>query len=120
MSRNHPGIKLSRSLHAWGSPAFKEIFKDETEQLDPRSLPLQQGLAQSSYVSDGKFSIVILMVSEEADVIRVKAGIFFTGLVPGCNCADDPSAANEMMEHCEVQFDINKGTAETGVTLLPE
>jgi len=120
MSKNHPEIKLSRSLHAWGSAAFKEVLKDEIEQLKPQSLPLQQGLTQSSYVSDGKFSVVVLKVSEEVKIIRVKMAIFFTGLIPGCHCADDPSGANEMMEYCEVQFDINKCTAETAVTLLRE
>lgn len=57
-------------------------------------------------------------MSEEENIIRVKASIFYTGIIHGCNCADDPSPVDELPEHCDVQLDINKFTAETDVTLI--
>jgi len=53
-------------------------------------------------------------------VIRVKAGIFYTGVIAGCSCADDPTPIDEQNEYCVVQFDIDRTTADATVTLLAE
>jgi hypothetical protein len=50
----------------------------------------------------------------------VKAGIFYTGVIAGCSCADDPTPVDELNEYCVVQFDIDRMTAETTVRLLAE
>lgn len=113
-------IQLMKSLNAWKTPGFKDILKDELEQLGGVVLPLQQGLSHSSYAVEGKFHVMIIDVSEEPDFIRAKTGIFYTGLIPGCSCADDPTPVTEYSEYCEVRFDISKKTAATTVTLLPE
>jgi len=115
-----PMIRLPKSLNAWGTSEFKEILKQEIEQLDARQLPLQQGLSASSYVTDRPFQAMIIGASEEAGLIRVKAGIFYTGVIAGCNCADDPSPVDEQNEYCVVQFGIDRKTAETAVMLLAE
>lgn len=61
---------------------------------------------------------MILNTTEENDSIQVKAGIFYTGIIAGCSCSDDPSPTDEQNEYCELQFIINKNTAETSVNLL--
>lgn len=113
-------IQLTQSLAAWGTPAFREVLKQEIEQLDAGLLPLQQGLSASSYVTDRPFQTMIIGLSEEAGLIRVKAGIFYTGVIAGCSCADDPTPIDEQNEYCVVRFDIDKATAATVVTLLAE
>lgn len=113
-------IRLTKTLNAWGTPAFGDILKDEIAQLGSEQLPLQQGLSTSSYALDNKLNARIISVSEEANVIRVKVGIFYTGIIAGCSCADDPTPINENNEYCEVRLDINKITAETAITLLAE
>ena len=113
-------LRLTKTLNAWGSPDFKDILKDEIEHLDAEQLPLQQGLSTGSYAIDGKFSAMIIGVSEAAGNIRVKAGIFYSGIIAGCSCADDPTPVNEESEYCVVQLDIDKHTAETTVALLAE
>ena len=60
---------------------------------------------------------MILGVAEEPECIRVRAGIFYTGVISGCNCADDPSPVDEQNEYCVVQIDINRTTAESTVSL---
>lgn len=115
-----PMVRLPNSLNAWGTPEFEEILKQEIEQIDAGHLPLQQGLSASSYVTDRPFQAMIIGVSEEAGLIRVKAGIFYTGVIAGCNCADDPSPVDEQNEYCVVQLIIDRMTAETTVTLLAE
>ena len=111
-------IQLKKSLGAWNTPGFKVVLKDELEHLRVMELPLQKALTHSSYAVDSKFSVMIISVSEELEHIRAKAGIFYTGIIPGCSCANDPTPETEYSEYCEVLFDINKRTAETLVTLL--
>lgn len=111
-------IKLARTLAAWNTANFKDTLKGEIEQLAAEVLPLQQGLSQSSYVSNDNITAMILTVTEEPGLIRIKTGIFYSGLIPGCNCADDPTPEEKYTEHCELQFDIDKITAETTITFL--
>lgn len=115
-----PVMRLQKSLNAWGSPDFKKVLQLEIEQLDKRQLPLQPGLTASSHVTDRPIQAMILSVSEAAARISVKAGIFYTGVIAGCNCADDPSPIDEQNEYCVVQLDIDRVTAQTTVTLLAE
>lgn len=111
-------IVLTESLKAWGSPVFNDTFRRELGSLDTEQLPLQQGLAQSSYVSDSSFSVVILNTAEISNAIQVKAGIFYAGVIAGSCCADDPTPLDEQTEYCEIQCEINKTTAETKINLL--
>jgi len=111
-------IRLPETLAAWGSPRFDQALKDELRDLDPGQLPLQAGLSQSSHVSDSDINVVILSVSESAGEIRVKTGIFYCGVIAGSCCADDPTPLDENTEYCEVQFTIDKHTAEVTITLL--
>ena len=113
-------MQLTTALNAWGTPAFEEIFKDAIVQMDAALLPLQQALAQSSYTDGANRSVTILDMAEEAGLIRVKAGIFYIGIIPGCSCADDPTPMSEISEYCEVLFTLDKNTAETTLKLLTD
>lgn len=110
--------RLIKSLNAWGSPDFTGVLKQEIEQLSGRQLPLQQGLTTSSVALDNRLEAMVLGVSEEGGVIRAKVGIFYSGTITGCSCADDPTSAGEQNEYCEVQVDIDKATAEARIALL--
>ncbi len=112
-------IRLPLSLAAWPTPAFRTVFKDEIEHLDAGLLPLQEGLSQSSHANPDKLGAVLLGVEETPERLRVKAGIFFTGIIAGCSCADDPTPVDEIQEYCVVRFDIDRATAQATVTLLP-
>ena len=105
-------------MQANHSPEFNKALKNEIQDLDPSLLPLQQGLSLSSYVGRTPFSAVILNISEEADYIKIKVGIFYTGIIAGCSCSDDPSPTDEQNEYCELLFSVNKNTADTEIELL--
>ena len=113
-------IRLPKSLNTWGTPEFKDVFRQEIAQLEATELPLQQGLARSSHVTDRPFQAMVIGAHEEPGLIRVKAGIFYTGIIAGCSCADDPTPIDELNEYCVVQLDIDLATADTTVTLLDE
>lgn len=111
-------ITLSKSLAAWPGPEFAAVLKAEIEALDGNLLPLQQGLARTSYAIPEGFGAIILNVAELPDVIRARVGLSYRGIIPGCSCADDPTPIDEVPEYCVAQFDIDRKTAATTVTLL--
>ena len=113
-------VQLTLALSAWGTPEFENVLKAEIEQLGVDQLPLQQGLSTSSYALDSSLKARIIKVSDDANCISAKVGLFYTGVIAGCNCADDPTPVEEQNEYCEVRLDINKSTAGMTVTLLPE
>jgi hypothetical protein len=113
-------LRFTNALNAWGTPEFDAILKQTIEQLTGEQLPLQQGLTSSSHALDDKIRAVVISAVDEGDVIRAKAGIFYTGIIAGCNCADDPSPVDAENEYCEVQLDIDKSTAVTTIILLAE
>lgn len=113
-------IKLPNAIKSWGTPDFNGVLKNEIQNIDAGLLPLQDGLAQTSYVCNTDISVLILGVTETANLIRAKTGIFYAGIIAGSCCADDPTPVCEQTEYCEVQFDLDKTTAETMVTLLKD
>lgn len=111
-------IKLSQTAQAFDSADFKKIAKEEIQNIDPEFLPLQQGLSHSSYVADTAISVIILNFNEENNTLHIKTGVFYSGIIAGCSCSDDPTPVDEQNEYCELQFEVNKKTAETSVKLL--
>lgn len=113
-------IHLNQSLAAWGSEAFNRCFQQEVEGLPATALPLQQGLALSSAVADEPFRVVVIAAREEPEVLRIKAGIFYSGVIAGCNCADDPTPPDRQQEYCELEFVIEKASTDATVRLLAD
>jgi hypothetical protein len=111
-------ITFPSSLQAWNTDSFNMAFKQEISTLDKNLLPLQQGLKHSSIANGKNLTATVLSAEENNDSIIVKAGLFYTGIIAGCNCADDPTPIDGINEYCEVLFLINKQTAEASVTLI--
>ena len=111
-------IKLALSLRAWNTAAFTDVLKQEVSSLDTESLPLQQGLRHSSVAIADNITVSILKTSENDDSIFARAGLFYTGIISGCSCADDPTPVDENNEYCEISICINKITAESIITLV--
>ncbi len=111
-------MQLDKSLQAWGTADFVAILKQEISQLGVDKLPLQQGLSTGNYVSDAPITVSIFSVTGMENIIRVKAGIFYQGVIGGCSCTDDPTPISDINEYCEVQLDIDKSNANTKVELV--
>lgn len=108
---------LRKSPAAWGSEEFKSIFTHEILQLGLDALPLQQALNSGSYALADDIKIMLNHTDTQGDILIVRAGIFYNSVIAGCNCADDPSAVDTQSEYCEVEFLINRHTAETDIRL---
>lgn len=113
-------IRFDKALCAWGTPGFEAVLKQQIAQLGADHLPLQQGLSGGNYVADTPITVMINSVAEQENVIRIRAGILYQGVLGGCSCADDPTATSESNEYCEVQLDIDKATAATEVALVAD
>jgi len=108
---------LPQSVEACNKDTFSDTFKNEILTLDATLLPLQQGLRYSSMAITDSLSISILNIKLNETDITVKAGLFYTGTIAGCNCSDDPSVSDVNNEYCEVTFSINKDDAHTTVAI---
>lgn len=111
---------LTRSLSAWGSGAFEATLKEEIAQLGADFLPLQQGLSSGSTSLDTQLSAMILRVAETPHAIQVRAGIFYSSIVSGCSCADDPTPIDENREYCVVELEIDRVSGKTRATLAED
>ena len=111
-------FRLNLSLLAWDTDTFNVVFIKEVCALDLNDLPLQEALSHSSYANSDNLAATVLNKKSDDNKLFIKAGIFYTGIITGCNCADDPTPVDENNEYCEVLFSIDRKTAETTVSLL--
>lgn len=111
-------IHLPKTISSWQTPSFSDTLKQELAQLDVNTLPLQAALSHTNFASSDNMKVLILSITDDETNIQAKVGIFFTGIMYGCQCDDDPTPANEQTEYCELMFHINKNTANSTVSLL--
>ncbi len=110
---------LEQSLSAWGTPEFEPVFKRELAQ-HAGDLPLQQALTHSSTVADTPVTVLLQRAAEAGGAIRVRAGIFYEGLLGGCACANDPTPESPYTEYCELELDIDRASGAAQVRLLSD
>ena len=113
-------ICLSDAIKAWGTERFSAVLKREIEQLPANALPLQAGLAASSYVLDSNgVTAMVIKTTEHEGKLRATVGVFYSGILGGCACADDPPV-NENAEYCVLAVAIDRRTGEAAFTLVNE
>ena len=115
-------FKLPLTCAAWTRGADSSALRDALDQdiraLDEKLLPLQQGLRQSSIALSHSLSSTILEAVLDGEYLTIRAGLFYTGIIAGCNCADDPGPADELNEYCEVSFRVALASTGAEVRLL--
>jgi len=104
--------KFTNALRNWGTDSFERTLKNEIENLKTETLPLGHGISQGGHIDDSKITATILSTTDNSSVIKTKAGIFFTEIVGGCNCNDDPVEVNA---YCEIRINIDKTTANADI-----
>lgn len=111
-------VHLTESLNAWTSPQFKAVLKGELESLPVDQLPLQRGLKVSSHVLNEKPTVLILGIDDAGEMIRARIGVFYSGIIAGCSCADDPTPVEPVNEYCELSLELDKHTGYASMSLL--
>jgi hypothetical protein len=46
--------------------------------------------------------------------------VFFSGILSGCSCADDPTPVEAQAEYCELAIAIDTASGEADVTVLAD
>lgn len=98
---------LPASSRAWGTPDFAAVLKGELA-AQAAELPLQQALRSTSTVTDEPPTVLLLAACADAECITAKVGIFFSGILAGCSCADDPTPIEPQTEYCELEIEIDR------------
>lgn len=108
---------LPKSIAAWNTDRFEKVLVQEVAALGLDHLPLQQGLTYSSVALDHALEVVLLDAEQQGDRVIAKLGAFYTGIVAGCSCADDPTPTDEVNEYCElvVAFGLSDGVASVSL-----
>ena len=111
-------ILLKDAVQAWGTRDFGNVLKEELENIGLKGLPLQEGLSSSSVALDDQLQVVLLGIEDDSDRIFVTASLFYTGIIAGCSCADDPSPVEAQNEHCDIIVSIRKSSGQASIRLL--
>lgn len=109
---------FQKTLEAWGTDRFEETIKQDLMRLGLNELPLQQALRFSSYALDSSIEPTLLKSIGDEQCLIAHVGIFFTGSIAGCHCADDPTPAEAQDEYCEIRLTINRMTGMAQIQLL--
>lgn len=111
-------LHLPAACAAWTRPDFQAVLLDELKQSGALVRPLQQGIARGSHALADDVCLMVLQRSETAEDLRIRAGVSYFSIIPGCACEADPTPMSEMPEYVELLIDIRRADASAQVQLL--
>lgn len=100
--------RLANAALPWDGDAFARALKQEIESLPPATLPLSSGLTQGGQIDDIRRTAMVLQAQDEGEFAVGRVGVFFTEVVGGCSCGDEPMDVNAW---CELLVSFDKRTA---------
>jgi len=109
-------LHLPAALAAWNTPAFQAELKRELETL-AALLPLQQGTTHGGVADGSKLAVSVFGVRADDGTIHAEIGVFFSEIVAGCNCGDDPM---DLHAYCVMRVSIDKASALAAVLVLAD
>jgi hypothetical protein len=101
-------IILRDSVSRYGSPDFATDLSRELTALPEGSLPIMG--EQGGLIDTASIGVTLLSAHADAGRIVVVIGVFFTELVGGCSCGDDPFSVSGYKELC-LRIDRSDGAA---------
>lgn len=112
-------LYLTQTLQAWDQDEFIETLTSELNQLDEGLLPLQACLVKGSHVVEDKdHKFMLIRSSSNNESIELTVGVFFSSIIAGCACADDPTPEDTYSEYGELRISIDKRTAATTISTV--
>ncbi len=97
------------TLKSWGTDSFSTELLNDIMLLKTGVMPLQQCLTQGDMASEHPTNVSLLSCHDSEENIVAKLAVFFTEIISGCSCGDDPGIING---YCEMQLTINKQSGE--------
>ena len=111
-----PKSRLANTLQEWPHESWARALKREIESLPGGSLPLDEAVTRCGIVDDSDISVTVINATQNSTSIEATVGVFFTEIVSGCVCGEDPTAENA---YCELLVHIDKITGAADFTLIP-
>ena len=87
-------INLESCLSARDEKVLAQTITRALEALPPEDLPLHAYCSQGGWVEGSPLAVSVLELRPDTHCILARVGVFFTELVGGCNCQDDPAKVN--------------------------
>ncbi len=109
--------RFTQTLNSWNTPHCKPILKRELEGLEAGALPLHLGTTQGGVVDDSPITVTVFGMSENGISVRASVGVFFSEIVGGCSCGDEPLAEPA---YCRLLVTIDKGSAEVSFEMVAD
>ena len=109
--------RFADALQDWGTPRFEQMLKNEIEALEPACLPLSRGTGLGGRIDGPDLAVTIISARENGQTIQARVGVFFTEIVGGCSCGDEPFSQPAF---CVLQVSIDKQTSHAGFELIDE
>jgi hypothetical protein len=109
--------KFLNAVRDWNTDAFAQSLKREVANLGKGVLPLDKGVAYGGTVDDSDLTVSVLHSRDDGTALEARVGVFFTEVIGGCSCGDDPTP---LPAYCELRIRIDKATAEAAIALMPD
>ena len=111
---------LNDSLQAWNDPDFAQTLRAELLRSGALLGPLQQGMAHGSHALQDEVRLLVLQTEQDAARLRVKTGVCYSSIIPGCACEGDPTPLNALPEYVELRIDIDRASGLAEITLIDD
>lgn len=109
--------KLLDTLQQSQSGTLEKALKRELENLPSGTLPLEQGTSRGGFIDDSDISVTVINVKQNKNEVQARVGIFFTEIVAGCGCGDDPMPEDT---YCEMLVSIDKKTSQAKFEVIQQ
>jgi hypothetical protein len=96
---------------------LEKTLKHELENLPAGTLPLEKGTCRGGFVDDSNISVTVINATQSKNSIQAKIGVFFTEIIVGCGCGDEPMPENA---YCELLINIDKSTSAARFRVIPQ
>lgn len=93
-----------------------KTLKATLAALPVDTLPLHLATTQGGQVAEDSVSFTVLRIDTDDSAVRARVGAFFTEVVGGCNCHDDPYQVNG---YCELAVTVDRASGGIRCQLLP-
>ncbi len=91
---------------------FADTLKAEIEALPAGSLPLDKATLTGWHIDDSHITATVLRAEDDATRIAADVGIFFTEIIAGCSCGDEPQSQGN---YCELAGHHRQGQRQRHV-----
>lgn len=109
--------KLDNAMRHWNTGEFTGALVRELQGLHPDTLLLHKAGNWGGPRDSDSFNVTVLSITDDKQRVYARIGVFFTEIIAGCSCGDEPAPTNG---YCELLLKINKSTAETQVEIVQQ